>query len=50
MSRPTTSYANAEDLAQRLPNARLEPIEDSYAFVPEDQPEQLTELIREFAG
>jgi pimeloyl-ACP methyl ester carboxylesterase len=43
-------YANAEDLARRFPNARLEPVEDSYTFVSEDQPQRLTELIREFAG
>jgi pimeloyl-ACP methyl ester carboxylesterase len=43
-------YRNAEDLAKRFPNARLEPIEDSYTFVPEDQPERLTELIREFVA
>jgi pimeloyl-ACP methyl ester carboxylesterase len=43
-------YAHAEDLAQRFPSARLEPVEDSYTFVPEDQPERLTELIRGFAG
>jgi pimeloyl-ACP methyl ester carboxylesterase len=39
----------AERLADTIPGARLEPIEDSYTFVSEDQPERLAELIREFA-
>ena len=39
---------NARDLARRFPDARLETIEDSYTFVPEDQPERLTELIAGF--
>jgi pimeloyl-ACP methyl ester carboxylesterase len=39
-------YAQAHQKA--LPNARLELIEDSYAFVPEDQPERLAALIEEF--
>jgi pimeloyl-ACP methyl ester carboxylesterase len=43
-------YAHAEDLAKRFPNARLEPIEDSYTFVPEDQPQRPTELIRGFVA
>jgi pimeloyl-ACP methyl ester carboxylesterase len=38
----------AERLAAAIPNARLERIEDSYTFVPEDQPQRLAELIREF--
>jgi pimeloyl-ACP methyl ester carboxylesterase len=38
-----------ERLARDFPNGRLERIEDSYTFVPEDQPERLAELIREFA-
>jgi len=36
-------------LAEAMPNAVLEPIDDSYAFVPEDQPARLAELIAEFA-
>ena len=40
--------ANAEDLAKRFPDARLETIDDSYTFVSEDQPERLTELISDF--
>ena len=41
---------HARKLAERLPDARVEEIADSYSFVPEDQPERLAELIREFAG
>jgi pimeloyl-ACP methyl ester carboxylesterase len=39
-------YAHAHQKA--LPNARLEVIEGCYTFVPEDQPERLTALIKEF--
>lgn len=39
-----------ERLAAVLPDARLERIEDSYAFTPEDQPGRLAALIAEFAG
>jgi pimeloyl-ACP methyl ester carboxylesterase len=39
----------AERLAETIPGAKLEKIEDSYTFVPEDQPEQLAELIARFA-
>ena len=35
-------------LARLLPQGRLELVEDSYIYVPEDQPERLAELIREF--
>jgi len=38
----------AERLLERLPNGRLELIDDSYTFVPIDQPERLASLIREF--
>lgn len=38
----------AERLLERLPNGRLELIDDSYTFVPIDQPERLAQLIREF--
>ena len=41
--------ALAHRLAAVLPDARVEPIEDSYTFVPEDQPDRLAELIVEFA-
>jgi pimeloyl-ACP methyl ester carboxylesterase len=40
---------HAERLAARLPDARLEWIDDSYTFSPEDQPERLAELIEAFA-
>jgi pimeloyl-ACP methyl ester carboxylesterase len=40
----------AERLAKTIPGARLEPIEDSYTFVSEDQPTRLAELVREFAA
>jgi pimeloyl-ACP methyl ester carboxylesterase len=36
-------------LAAAFPDARLELIEDSYAFTPEDQPERLAQLIAQFA-
>jgi pimeloyl-ACP methyl ester carboxylesterase len=39
----------AEQLAARFPDARIEEVEDARCFIPEDQPERLTELIREFA-
>ncbi len=42
--------AHAERLAEILPNARLEWVDDSYTFVSEDQPERLVELIGGFAG
>jgi pimeloyl-ACP methyl ester carboxylesterase len=38
----------AERLAETIPGARLEWIEDSYTFVPEDQPERVAELIGDF--
>ncbi len=37
-------------LAELLPDARFEEVADSYAFVPEDQPERLAELIRALAS
>jgi pimeloyl-ACP methyl ester carboxylesterase len=40
--------ANARRLAEILPKARLEWIEGAHAFVPQDQPERLAELIRVF--
>jgi pimeloyl-ACP methyl ester carboxylesterase len=43
-------WANGERLAREMPNARLERVEDSYAFVPVDQPRRTAELIRAFAG
>lgn len=41
-------YAHAERLATIIPQARLVGIDDSYSFVPEDQPGPLSEAIREF--
>jgi pimeloyl-ACP methyl ester carboxylesterase len=38
-----------ERLARDFPQGRLERIEDSWTFVPEDQPERLAQLIAEFA-
>ena len=40
----------AERLAAAFPNARLERIEDSYTFVPIDQPRRTAELISAFAA
>jgi pimeloyl-ACP methyl ester carboxylesterase len=40
--------SHAERLAELLPNARLEWIEDSYTFSPEDQPGRVAELIAGF--
>jgi len=45
---PAFTWAFAERLAAAFPSATLIPIDDSYTFVPEDQPERLVELIREF--
>jgi pimeloyl-ACP methyl ester carboxylesterase len=42
--------AHARQLAELLPDARLEEVGDSYSFVPEDQPERLAELIDGFVG
>ena len=39
----------AERLQQAFPHARLELIEDSYTFVPVDQPQRTAELIAAFA-
>jgi pimeloyl-ACP methyl ester carboxylesterase len=38
-----------ERLANAFPNARLELIEDSYTFVPVDQPERTATLVAAFA-
>jgi pimeloyl-ACP methyl ester carboxylesterase len=37
-------------LASDIPRARLELIEDSWTYVPEDRPERLADLIRSFAA
>jgi pimeloyl-ACP methyl ester carboxylesterase len=39
----------AERLAEAFPNARLELIDDSYTYVPVDQPQRTAELIAAFA-
>jgi pimeloyl-ACP methyl ester carboxylesterase len=41
---------HARRLAELFPDARVEEIEDSYTYVPEDQPERLAALIGEFAA
>lgn len=43
-------YRYAERLAGSFPNARLERVADAHAFVPEDNPERLVELVRNFLG
>ena len=40
----------AERLAAMIPGARLEPVADSRAFVPQDQPARLAELIATFVA
>jgi pimeloyl-ACP methyl ester carboxylesterase len=42
-------FSYAERLAAAFPDARLERIEDSYTFVPLDQPERTADLIAAFA-
>jgi pimeloyl-ACP methyl ester carboxylesterase len=37
-------------LAALYPDARLIEIDDSYTLIPEDQPERLAEVIRDFAA
>ena len=41
---------HAQRLAAILPQATVELLNDSYSFIPEDQPERLAELIRSFAN
>src|SRR5689334_891679 len=41
---------DAKRLAEVLPNARLEIVQNSRAFVPEDQPEELARLVVDFAN
>jgi pimeloyl-ACP methyl ester carboxylesterase len=41
-------FEYARKLAAAFPDARLKPIEDSYTFVPEDQPQRLAQLITAF--
>jgi pimeloyl-ACP methyl ester carboxylesterase len=44
------TWRYAEKLAQDFPNARLVAIDDAYTFVPEERPEQLANLIADFAA
>lgn len=37
-------------LAEMLPNGRLVEVEDSYTLIPQDQPQRLAGLVREFAA
>jgi pimeloyl-ACP methyl ester carboxylesterase len=41
---------DARRLAEVLPDARVEVVKDSHAFVPEDQPETLARLVVDFAN
>ncbi|MGI8721056.1 MAG: alpha/beta fold hydrolase [Geodermatophilaceae bacterium] len=41
---------HAQRLAKSIPDARLDPILDSYTFVPQDQPARLAELIADFSS
>jgi pimeloyl-ACP methyl ester carboxylesterase len=41
-------FEHAQRLVEILPDARLESIDDSYTFVPEDQPERLAEAVGRF--
>jgi len=45
---PLFPYAHAERLASIFPRATLEPVPDSWAFVPEDQPARLAALLQAF--
>jgi pimeloyl-ACP methyl ester carboxylesterase len=42
--------SSAERLAAMIPGARLEQVADSRAFVPQDQPRRLAELVAAFVG
>jgi pimeloyl-ACP methyl ester carboxylesterase len=45
---PVFPISLAHRLAERLPDARIAPVEDSFCFVAQDRPDRLAELIREF--
>jgi pimeloyl-ACP methyl ester carboxylesterase len=45
---PVFPKAHGRRLARIIPNARLEIVKDTLAFIPEDQPERLAALIAEF--
>ena len=40
----------AERLAEKLPDARIVPVDDALTFLPLDQPDRLADLVVEFAG
>jgi pimeloyl-ACP methyl ester carboxylesterase len=42
--------ADARRLAATLPDARLELLHDTLTYIPEDQPEPLARLIRDFSS
>jgi ABC-type sugar transport system substrate-binding protein len=46
----TIARRGCEKADAELPDATVEEIHDSYTFIPEDQPEELASLIREFLG
>lgn len=43
-------FDHGRRLARDIPGARLEHIDDSFAFAPVDQPERVATLVREFVG
>ncbi|WP_277554582.1 alpha/beta fold hydrolase [Halobaculum limi] len=47
---PIFPLADAERLVDSFADARLELVDDSYALVPEDNPERLVELLAPFLG
>jgi pimeloyl-ACP methyl ester carboxylesterase len=40
----------AERMMRLFPNVSLQPVKDSYTFIPEDQPGRLAELIIQFSS
>jgi pimeloyl-ACP methyl ester carboxylesterase len=46
---PVFPKAHGRRLAKLIPNARYEEVGGALAFMPEDKPERLAELIGEFA-
>ncbi|WP_071391285.1 alpha/beta fold hydrolase [Haloprofundus marisrubri] len=45
---PVFPLEDAEKLVESFPNAQLRQVQNSYAFIAEDQPERLTKLLSEF--
>ena len=39
---------HAQRLAEIIPNARLETVADSFAYIPQDQPTELARIMKEF--